>query len=237
MYLSGEPVTRKHKKKAGVGIIQLYNTLDFVIPPEMLGNKVGDLLSDTLASFKSTAGLCSPMDGADDLTPVFRGMGQWVGLVQQILQGAQDQLKAGTLDTEDDDLVDTLKASKKKAKLLECIVREVAPTAETSRLDRYRAAVQKQPKHRVEVVLLELLKGADKLVEEELIKATAEQAKALCGAIEELSAMEPSMPGDRNARFSHSGSGDMINNTGPGTQNINKGHGTQNIAKIIKIGK
>ena len=225
-----------NKKKAGVGIIRLYNTLDFVIPPEMLGNKAEDLLSDTLASFKSTAELCSSMDGADDLPLVFRGVGQWVGLVQQILQGAQDQLKAGTLDTEDDDLVDTLKASKKKAKLLECIFKDVAPTAETSRLDRYRAAVQKQRKYRVEVVLLELLKRADELVEDKLIKATAEQAEALCDAVEELSAIEPAMP-DRKARFSRSGSGDMINNTGPGTQNINKGHGTQNIAKIIKIGK
>ncbi|KAF4630030.1 hypothetical protein G7Y89_g8112 [Cudoniella acicularis] len=160
-----------------------------------------------------------------------------IGLVQQILQGAEDQLKVGTLDTDDDGLVDTLKASKKKAKLLESISKGVAPAAETLRLDRYQAAVRTQGKDRVEVALLGLLGGANDLVEDELIKATAGQAKALCDAVEELSATESFVSEDGKAGFFHSGSGDMINDTGPGTQNINKGRGTQNIAKSIKIGK
>ncbi|KAH8587497.1 hypothetical protein B0O99DRAFT_526635 [Bisporella sp. PMI_857] len=203
----------------------------------MSSNKVENLLPDTLASLKRTAELCTTMNGVDDLLPVFHEVGRWVGLVQQTLQGAQDQLKAGTLDTEDDDLINTLKASKKSAKLLESIFKDVAPAAETSRLDRYQAAVRTQGKDRVEVVLLKLLGCANDLVEDELIKATAEQSMALCDAVEELSTMESSVPEDGKAGFFHSGSGDMINNTGLGTQNINKGRGTQNIAKSIKIGK
>ncbi|KAF4634406.1 hypothetical protein G7Y89_g3702 [Cudoniella acicularis] len=188
----------------------------------------------------------------------------WAGFVQQILEKAQGQLKAGTLvsrpevirvsqrprdidiprdhrtlhlDTDEDDLLDTLKTSKKASKRLESIFKDVAPAGETPRLGRYQAAVRGQGKDRVEVVLLELLKGANELVEDELVEATAEQAKALCDVVEDLEVMEPSAPEDGKARFFYSGSGDQTNNTSTGTQNINKGCGNQNMAKTIRIGK
>lgn len=203
----------------------------------MVANKVENLLADTLASLGGTAELCCTLDDADDLPPVFGRAGQWIGLVQQILRSAQDQLRAATADTDEDDLVDALKASKKAAKRLESIFKDVAPAGETPRQDRYQAAVRRQGKDRVEVVLLELLKGTNELVEDELIEATAEQTKALCDAVEDLSAMEPSVPEDGRAGFFYSGSGDQINNTGSGHLNINKGRGNQHIAKTIRIGK
>jgi len=193
------------------------------------------LLSDSLAFLNSTAKLCSTMDSANDLPPVFHGVTQWVGLLQQILHGAQDQLKEGSLDS--DDLVETLEDSKKRARHLESILKDVAPAAETSRIDRYQDAVQKRGKDRLEVIMLGLLEGANELVEEQLINATHEQVEALYDAVERLSAMEPSVPENQKATFFHSGSGDMINNTGTGTQNINKNRGTQNVARNIRIGR
>ncbi|KAH8683238.1 hypothetical protein BGZ60DRAFT_427690 [Tricladium varicosporioides] len=203
----------------------------------MSGNKVASLLSDTLSSLKGTAELCSTLNGVDEPVPlVFSSAGSWVSLVQQLLQNSQLQLEAGNLNTDDDDLVDALKASKKASKCLEGIFKEIAPAGEMPRLDRYQGAVRQRGKDRVEVVLLELLEGVNELVGDELIEATTEQTKELCDAVEELSVMEPSVP-EGKAGFSYSGSGDQINNTGSGNVNINKGRGSQNIAKNIRMGK
>lgn len=199
--------------------------------------KIEKLLSNSLAFLERTAALCGTIDDADNLPSVFSEVHQSVTLVWDILQGALEQLKAGTVGTDDDELVKTLKSTKNQARLLESIFKIVAPVAETPRLDRYNGRVQNEGKDRVEVVLFRLLEYTNELVDEEVIEATSDQAQALHDAVEHLSAMEPSVPEDKKAGFVHSGSGDMINNTDSGTQNINKGPGTQNIAKIIKIGK
>ncbi|RYP03329.1 hypothetical protein DL764_005225 [Monosporascus ibericus] len=202
----------------------------------MVGINIETLLSDTLGSVKNTAELCGSIHSTEGLAPIFQEAPQCIDLLQQILQSVQDQLAAGALDTDDDDLSDSLKTTKKEVKHLESIYRDIAPEGATSRVDRYQAAVRKPGMDRVEVLLLRLLEVLNDLVEDGVIKTTAEHTKALSDAIDKLSAMEPSVP-DEKSGFHHSGSGDMYNNTGLGTQNINKGRGTQNIAKTMRIGK
>lgn len=207
----------------------------------MSANKAEKLLSKTLGSLERIVDLDGKLakpDDSDSLPPPFGGMGKWLSLIQRTLQISLDQLKKGTVFDEDD-LIDYLKGSNPKTKLLESILEVVAPSLETSRMERYQAAVKQRRKgSEVEVLMLHLLQGAYILIEQGDIDAPEEHTKALSDAIMAVSAVKPSVADDGDdTKYHHSGSGDMLNNTGSGTFNLNKGDGTQNIANTITIEK
>ncbi|KAH7129744.1 hypothetical protein B0J13DRAFT_563303 [Dactylonectria estremocensis] len=207
----------------------------------MSATKAEKLLSKTLISLERIIELDRKLerpDDSDSLPPPFGSMGQWLGLIHRTMQISQEQLKKGTLFDEDD-LIGYLKASNPKTKVLEAVLEAVVPSMETSRTDRYHASMKQRKKgSAVDVLILDLLQGAYDLIEEGDVEASEEHANALSDAITEVSSMKSSAPdnGD-DAKYHHSGSGDMLNNTGSGTINVNKANGTQNIANTITYHK
>lgn len=66
--------------------------------------------------------------------------------------------------------------------------------------------------------------------------ATDAQAKELRGAIDELSAVEPSVPNEGGNQFHHYDCSPQLNNTGSGIQYNNTGAGSQHHAGTMHFG-
>jgi NACHT NTPase-like protein len=153
------------------------------------------------------------------LREAFHGAGRGLLLVQEALEATKPHLqgrqRAGDAQSA------PLKACDVKAKLSEGIFKDVAQAPETSRFERYKAAVQQQGRGQsAEFLTIGMMRDVCNLAEESTIKAAmTERVKGLRDAIDKLSKMEPSIPNE--------GLGYAFNNFGPGDQ-FNAPYGTQN---------
>ena len=195
----------------------------------MTGVNVNSLISSAIAILEATTKEYNIINDDKGLREAFHEAGRGLLLVQEALRTAETQLDIHGLAGDPQSAMSSLEACNAKAKLSESIFKDVAQAPESSRFERYKAAVQQQGKEKTaEVLTLGMMKDVCDLAENDKIKATMrDQVKGLRNAIDKLSKMEPSVPNE--------GSGNMFNSYGDsrqfnapgGTQNNNTGSGNQ----------
>jgi hypothetical protein len=193
------------------------------------------LMSSIITILDSVTKLYSGIKDAQSLPQSFLEVSNKLPLVQDTLQIAMQHIIEHNPDGESCRAMElTLQKCKGRAEVLMNILKEVAPETDALRIYRYSLVVRKAGKEsRVEELVKGMLDDMVVLAQNPAIKAATEtQGGKLHQAIEELSALPPSLPeGESPHIYLHSGTGHQFNNTGNGTQNINPGSGRQFIAQ------
>ncbi|KAH7370321.1 hypothetical protein BKA65DRAFT_488176 [Rhexocercosporidium sp. MPI-PUGE-AT-0058] len=192
----------------------------------MAGTNVTSLISSTIAALEATTKHYNTVKDDKGLREAFHEAGRGLLLVREALQGANTQLDGRNLAGDPQSAIRSLQACNTKAKLSESIFKDVAQAPETSRFQRYKAAVQRHGQGRtVEVLTTGMMKDVCDLAENDAIKAAMEDhVKGLREAIDKLSKMEPSVPNEGSGNSFSNFGGEQFNAPG-GTQNITKGEG------------
>ncbi|PVH70779.1 hypothetical protein DL98DRAFT_660977 [Cadophora sp. DSE1049] len=195
-------------------------------------NKVVNNIDDTISALDGVRKACGNINETTDLPDAFHKVLEKVELVTDTLSYAERHIRTHDQDEQACQEMDPdVESCKTQADSLKRVFRAVVPQANIPRLQRYRMAASNLGgvgKNRVEILMKGILEDVHHLVGKcviergaSVIKAVDEaQVEKLLKAIEELSAMPPSLSEDA--------SGKSINNYGPGTQNVNAGEGTQN---------
>ncbi|KAK3346449.1 hypothetical protein B0T25DRAFT_552028 [Lasiosphaeria hispida] len=148
--------------------------------------------------------------------------------IKEALETAQDHLPKHGLAAHQSS-ISSLEACEAKAHLSQGILERVARAPEASRPRRYQAAVRQVGKgETVEALVIGMMQDICDLAKDSVLESEMEdQIKEFCEMIEELGAMEPSVPDEQSGNtFSNFGSGKQFNSLG-GTQNNNTGSGNQ----------
>lgn len=173
-----------------------------------------------------------------DLPPIFRKVGPWLRLAQRALGAVKIGISAESVSEDSYRAMQGLTGSiKVKAQRLRDIIETVASPPDTSRIARYYTAVRQQGRgSQVEILMGDLLEDICVLAAENAIRGEAkDQVNDLNAAIDELSAMEPSVPEEESdAAFSH-----LTSNMQPihvRSGSLNMGSGKQFSGEIVHFG-
>ena len=194
--------------------------------PNMSGAEAGlvlGLISSTITIIDTIVKVYNDVKDAGGIPITFREITRRLPLIRNTLGIAEAHITKGSLDGESGRAIKPIvEGCKDKALRLEIMFRKVVPQANISGLDRYRIAIRALGKgNQVEALMKGMLEDVQLLAGNYAIKASTEaEVERLVKAIEELSAMPPSLSKDTP--------GDSINNYGSGTLNANAGDGTQN---------
>jgi hypothetical protein len=187
------------------------------------------LIGGTIYSLQTIAETCSNIDDTKDLPQAFHGVAKRLPLVQQVLVTAKSHIfKSNTDKEQSQDLKAAVQICKDKAIQLEEIFCEVLRKSDTPRIERYRKVAGRG--ERVEGLMKVILKNVLALIREPTLKeAIGAQVEDLQKALEEVSAIQPSLPDDETSQytFTNHGSGWMNVNTGTAPQNNNNSSGNQ----------
>ncbi|PNP60689.1 hypothetical protein FNYG_14579 [Fusarium nygamai] len=192
----------------------------------MSGAEIFGLISGTVSIIEAIRKLYSGLRDSENLPLAFREVLDRLPLVQDILQSAEYDV--GNADE------DSCRAIKKivercreKAKRLQTVFKEVAPSEGMSRFERYRMVVRRLGKGtQVEVLTKEMMEDVRLLVESHVVKAATEtQITQLLKDIKDLSSMEPSVLDEESSiTYNHYGHGGQNVLAGPGSQYVNSGN-------------
>lgn len=174
--------------------------------------------ASTITTLEATTQHYNAVKDDKGLREAFHEAGRGLPLVERALRGAQCNLAKVPQSA-----MNLLEACNTKAKISASIFEAVAQGPETSRLERYKAAVRQEGKgSTVEALVVGMMKDLCALAENYAIQ---DQVMGLREAIEKLSKMEGSLPKEESGKtFTHSGPGDQFNTTG-GTLNTSRGSG------------
>ncbi|PVH70778.1 hypothetical protein DL98DRAFT_617987 [Cadophora sp. DSE1049] len=191
------------------------------------------LISSIIAVLGTIAKVYAAAKDAEDVPTTFREIAQQLPFFRDTLQIVEERINTRRPDDESSrSIKPALAGCKDKALRLEIMFRKVVHVqimlhdsvklANISRFEHRRLAADTLGKgNPVGSLMNGMLEDVKQLAENHIVKAAAEaDIGKLVKAIEELSAMPPSLSEDA--------SGKSINNYGPGTQNVNAGEGTQN---------
>lgn len=190
---------------------------------------VTSLVSSTIAILEDTTKDYNIVKDDKGLREAFHEAGRGLPIVGEALRTAKTRLQGHDLAGDPQSAISALEACNAKTKLSQSIFNEVAQAPETSRFERYKAAMGRQGRRNlVEVLVAGMMNDTCTLAKESAIEATMEtQIKALRDAMDTLSKMEPSVQAEQSGNtFSHYGSGHQFNAT-KGAQNNNTGSGNQ----------
>lgn len=182
---------------------------------------VGSINSIT-STLDTTAEVYANIKDGEDLPQAFHEVAKRIQLIVHTLQIAKKHILKSTPDEKScKEMKPTMERCKDKALRLEDIFHQVVPQGSTPRPERYRLAVTELGKgNRVEALMKGMLGDVKLLAGNQAVKAvTKAEVEKLVKAIEEMSAMPPSLSEDTP--------GNSINNYGSGTVNANTGEGTQ----------
>lgn len=202
----------------------------------MSGIEVIGLISAIVSIIDGASKLYSTIENTNYLPKAFREVAQRLPLARDTFQTIEGRLQKYDVSGDTYTAIKpTVESCKDRAERLRNILQDMAAQPDTSRVERYRLAIRRLGKEsKVEELMKGMLEDVQLLAANQAVKAVEEEKiDELMRAIQALSKVPPSMPGDPT--FTHHGTGDQINNTGSGTQNINKGKGQQNIAYSISF--
>lgn len=201
----------------------------------MTVTRTENLITTALNSLIQAAEVCQFIGTNDKLPQTFASIGKYVTLAHQILQGVLDQLQAGQLHPDVQELFSILKSTKDAAVHLSRMCQIIAKTDEAQNQisDRY-ADFQQNKDDGIHVYLYRLLQGPRRLIDEGIIAATADQSHGLQEALDELSPLQPSPPATGGG-IVHGGTGDLFNNAWEGRQYVSKDNAMQNIAHQVTV--
>jgi len=186
-------------------------------------SEIRSLVNDICSSLDTAKEDYSDIKDDENLPPAFSAVAKHLDLVQATLGIAKSHLNSNKPDAENGrEIQRTLGDGKKKASSLKTLFHSVASNDGTPLLERYPKAASKIGRGtRVELVMEGLLKDAEKVAQNPAMKAaTGVQTEALTKAIEEVSALEPSLE-------EAAGSGGPTVNVWGGVANTNFGEGKQ----------
>ncbi|KAH7175989.1 hypothetical protein EDB81DRAFT_771653 [Dactylonectria macrodidyma] len=205
----------------------------------MSGAEVIGLISGITAIIETITKVYSSLKDANNL-PAFREVLERLPLVRDTLRTAGEHVGGNADEHSCQSIKKILEKCRDKAERLETILKEVAPSEDTPRFERYRMAVRRLGKgNQVEVLTKEMMEAVRLLVENHVVKAATEaQVAQLLKAIEDLSAMEPSVPDeDSSVTYNHYGQGGQNILAGSGSQYNNTGEGKQYNAQTMHFAR
>lgn len=199
------------------------------IPPQKAhGADLAGVLSNTIATLETATRHHKTIHNDESLPEVVHKAAHGLSRVIELLQLIGTQLGQRGPRSPQDALASS-ESCNKKAQVFEETFKEVSQAPETLRLQYYRAAVRRRGRESmVEVLASGMMDDVCSLAGDgALNEETKSQAEGLRALIEELAAMEPSVPDDRAGyTFANHGPGNQFNAPG-GTQNNNMGSGNQ----------
>ncbi|KAH7129743.1 SesA protein [Dactylonectria estremocensis] len=203
----------------------------------MSGIEIIGLISATIGIIDGASKLYSVIANTNHIPEAFREAGNHLPLVRDTLQTITQRFEEHNFDhTAYMAIKPTLKSCADRAERLRDILQEVVAQPDASRTQRYRMAVRRLgSESKVEELAKGMLMDVQLLAVHQSIGGVGrdkvdEQVKV----IHALSEVPPSVPD--GPAFTHSGTGDQINNSGSGTMNLNKGTGKQYIAHSMTFG-
>lgn len=195
-------------------------------------NEVIDALADTVTALEGVQKAYNKSKATEDLPNAFNEVVGRVELVKAILGRVESHVSEHGHDEKSCvEMKAHLQCCEQKAKNVQVLFRKVVPPSTKPRLERYREAARGLggvTENRVEALMVGLLGDVQSLVARCRVERGGivtealgkDQTEELTKAIEELSALPPSLSEDASEN--------SINNWSNGTQNINTGKGTQN---------
>lgn len=155
-----------------------------------------------------------------DLPRGFREVAERLALIQDTLQSIEEWVKQSEGEESLQGIRAIVEKCKDKADLLEKIFKDMIPADGVPRFERYRAAVQRLSKgSHIEELTKGMMEDLRLLAENRAFGgATEAQVAKVLQAIEDMSAMEPSVPDeDVSPHYVHYGSGSLNVHSGTGT--------------------
>ncbi|OAP54477.1 hypothetical protein AYL99_11578 [Fonsecaea erecta] len=190
------------------------------------------LISGVISIVSAIRSTYDAVKDKDNLPEAFRDVARRLPIVQETLNAAKAHIQDNQSDKTSEGVKAIIKACESKAQKLNALFQKVAPQEEDSRADRYLKAVRNLGKGgRVEVLMKGILEDMQLLAGNGVVKLASEaQLRDLKAAIEEISALKPSIPDeefpDSSNVFNQYGAGHMFNAIG-GKNLYNLGDGNQ----------
>lgn len=183
------------------------------------------LISGTLTILESVKNCYSSYQNVTGIPEVFREVAQKLPLVLEILRGFERSFRYSDQDPDAfEAFMRTLTGCKDKAAYLDQVFKEVMPNGDLARSTRYCLVVRCLGKDsRLEHLMKGILEDIQLLYTKLAIDSAGEaQAQRLAEAIEEVSALPPSLPDHLSE-----GQSPLYINHGSAPQNIHGGVGAQ----------
>lgn len=203
----------------------------------MSGIEILGFISAIIGIIDGASKLWTAIGNTSHLPEAFHEVVRHLPLVRDTLQTIEQRLEQRNFDQNTYmSIKPTLTSCADRAERLRNILQEVIAQPDASRIQRYRLAVRRLGQEsKVEELAKGMMEDVQLLAANQTIKAVGgDKIDELVTAIHVLSKLPPSVP--TGPTFTHSGTGDQINNTGSGTMNLNKGNGQQYIAHSITFG-
>ncbi|KAL6399326.1 hypothetical protein AUP68_17872 [Ilyonectria robusta] len=201
------------------------------------------LISGIISIVEATWTIYSDIKDTKCLPRTFHQTAETLPLVEDTLRIAQGYIdKHESTEESCKAMKPILEGCKTKIEKLQNIFGEIAPQPDDSRFDSYRKVVRALGNgSRVETLMDGVLKDVTALVQNHGIKTvTDESLKKLAKAMEDLSALPPSLePEDSSSHISHYGSGDIHHAGGDiihGNHNEYHGSGSAHFGNVIHNG-
>ncbi|KAJ6256782.1 putative G-protein beta WD 40 repeat-containing protein [Drechslerella dactyloides] len=187
------------------------------------------LISSIIAIIETTKKVYEAIEDDSGLPKNFKKSAAKLPLISRLLDDAEKYIEGSNDESLKDAFKPTLESCKTQAVQLQTLFEKVMPTEDESRFERYVKAARTIGKGgRVEDLVGGILSDIQLLATR--FPTTQRVKQQLTDAIQEVEAMEPSLPDgfEENPTFAHYGSGAQNNNTGSGTQYNNNSTGNQN---------
>jgi hypothetical protein len=195
----------------------------------MSGAEVIGLISGVISIVTAIKEIYDAVKDKDNIPEAFREVIAKLPLVHDTLEAAKAQIEVEQ-SAVTGPVENIIRSCQDKAAKLMKLFQKVTPQEDESRTDRYLKAVRRIGKGgRVEVLMRGILQDLQILASNRTMKMNSEaKVQALERAVEEISALKPSVADDEfpemSNNFSQYGGGNMFNTTG-GKNNFNLGEG------------
>ncbi|KAF3924054.1 hypothetical protein ABW21_db0207818 [Orbilia brochopaga] len=187
------------------------------------------LISSIIAIIETTKKVYEAIEDDSGLPKNFKKAAAKLPLISRLLEDAERYVEGSNDESLKEAFKSTLENCKTQAIQLQTLFEKVMPEEDESRFERYVKAAKTIGKGgRVETLVGGILSDIQLMATR--FPTTTRVKQQLADAVQEVGAMEPSLPDgfEENATFTHYGSGAQNNNTGSGTQFNNNSTGNQN---------
>ncbi|KAL2146804.1 hypothetical protein VTI28DRAFT_2285 [Corynascus sepedonium] len=206
----------------------------------MSGVEILGAIASAIALVEGASKFYTAIKDTNNLPQAFTEAGQRLPLIRATLGTAEASVKKRSLDAAASKEVKTvIEACRQKAERLHALLEQLVPKPDTSRFQRYRAAIRRLGRENmIEQLVKSMLEDVSLLASNRGVQtSTSAQVDEIKEAIAALAELPPSVPASRKSyAFTHTGSGHQFNNTGDGNQNNNHGSGNQYMAECMNFG-
>ncbi|KAL6720990.1 hypothetical protein ACLMJK_000090 [Lecanora helva] len=197
------------------------------------------VISSAITVVDATQKIYDAASDARGLPEAFRDVATRLPTVHNTLSSAKQHIENGPVSKDSCKGAEDIASScSEKLQRLEKIFKKVMPREGASRMDRYVAASKTLGKgSRVETLMRGILEDLELLaIDHGMTSGSAAMRSELAAAIEEMAALPPSIPEQKEAGFSATSSGSGAINQAYGNQYFNSGSGDSYHARSMNFG-